>query len=187
MATLQPDLLPSSNFRRGEWDIASHAFGHRMKLDGVHEGWFKQQPFRFDVAVALHVPKAFRTTWGADEYALQLKLSRFLTRLDRKVLKAACRHRKQKIPRYVVLEHSPAVGWHVHALFSSETSRFSTEQLCTVIELMWLAEFSATTLKGFEPYLGYAKPVTGGYANYMGKKLYGPHATGIFDDRNSVF
>ena len=148
--------------------------------------WLRSNPCNFNVAVALHVPKAFRATHGSDERALQYKLRSFFTRLDRKVLKSACRKRKARIPRYVLLEHSGAVGWHVHALLSSRTSKFSADRLCMIVKLMWLDEFDQSTLKGFEPHLGWAEPLTGGYEHYMSKKLYGTNVTAAFDDMNSV-
>jgi hypothetical protein len=153
----------------------------------ANTNWLHTHPSHFNVAAALHLPNAFRITDGGSERALQYKLRSFFTRLDRKVLKSACRKRKMRIPRYVVLEYSPSVGWHMHALLSSRTSKFSAERLCMIIKLMWLEEFDRGTLKGFEPHLGWAKPVTGGYENYMSKKLYGTHVTAAFDEMNSVF
>lgn len=83
-------------------------------LRQANTDWLK--PYHFDVGICLHLPNAYRALDGASERTLQYKLRRFFTRLDRKVLKSACRKRHAKIPRYVVLEHSPALGWHVHAV-----------------------------------------------------------------------
>lgn len=154
------------------------------KLREATTKWLR--PSVLNVAVALHVPNAFRAQHGADERALQYKLRRFFTRLDRKVLKAACRHGKRKIPRFVVLENSKSVGWHVHALLSSKTSKFSAERLCTIIKLMWLDEFGNQACKGFERRLAWAQKARTRYARYMTKSLYGTNASAVFDEMNSV-
>jgi len=177
MTTL-PDKPPlQSNVNWKEWDAATTGVKQTRALRQVNAYWFGSLPYRLDVAVALHLPKAFRADRGASERAFQYKLRHFFTRLDRKVLKSACRKRKEKIPRFVVLEHSASLGWHMHALLSSETSNFNSQQLCMTIKLMWLEEFGQSSLKGFEPHMAWAEPAIDGYDNYMSKDLYGPQAS----------
>lgn len=184
MATLQNDLA-RSNIDSKAWSTAVTSAKQNKALRQVNEAWFASLPFQLDVAVSLHMPNAFRAERGKSERVFQYTLRSFFTRLDRRVLKSASTKRGAKIPRYVVLENSPSLGWHMHAMLSSETGPTSADQLCTTIKLMWLEEFAGSTLKGFEPYLGWAKVVTGGYANYMSKDLYGPQATAVFDDINT--
>lgn len=184
MAT-RPNDLGRSNIDSKAWSTAAISVKQKKALRRANEAWFARLPYQLDVAVSLHMPNAFRAERGKNARMFQYALRDFFTRLDRSVLKAASSKRGAKIPRYVVLENSPSLGWHMHGMLSSETGQMSGDQLCTTIKLMWLEEFSGSTLKGFEPYLGWAKVVTGGYANYMSKDLYGPHATAVFDDLNT--
>lgn len=187
MAIRRSKGLQRSNFDGKDWDVAAVRVQQIRALRQVNADWFRSLPARFDVAVSLHRPNAFRAERGTSERAFQYTLRSFFTRLDRRVLRSACNKRGAKIPRYVVLENVPSLGWHMHAMLSSETGAYSAEQLCTTVKLMWLEEFAGSTLKGFEPYLGWAEVVTGGYENYLSKDLYGPHATAVFDEMNTVF
>lgn len=173
-----------SNVNWKEWQAAATGVKQTKALELANADWFASH--HFDVAVALHVPKAFRATHGPSERAFQFKLRHFFTRLDRKIMKSGCRKRSAKIPRYVALEYSATLGWHMHALLSSKTSRFSSQQLSTIINLMWLEEFGQSNLKGFEPHMVWAEPLLGGYDHYVSKKLFGPHATAVFDEMNTV-
>ena len=150
--------------------------------------WVNSQPYRFNVAICLHLPDTYRSAQnGWSDSALRTKLRRFFNRLDSKVLKAAHRHGKKRVPRFIVLEKGAAVGWHAHALLSSETSKMSTEQLCMAVKLLWHEELGNPGTNGFHARLAWAKPAGDRYARYMTKSLYGPNATGIFDDMNTAF
>lgn len=150
--------------------------------------WLNSQPFAFDVAVCLHLPNAFRAEqrrW--DERSLQIKLRRFFSRLDSQVLKAAHRHRKKRVPRFVVLEHSASVGWHAHAVLSSATSKMTAEQLCMAVKLVWLQELGQHANNGFVTRLAWAEPLRDSYDHYITKQLYGLTANGYFDEMNTTF
>lgn len=102
---------------------------------------------------------------------LEKKLHYFFNRLDRQVLKSAHRRRKQRINRTVVLECKPSVGWHAHALLSSQGTRVGTEKLCTMVKLLWLEELGEYRHEWSAPRLAWAEPNDGDYGGYLTKHL----------------
>ena len=143
-----------------------------FKLRAANETWIAGQRHQFDVVICLHMPNSLRSKErGWDDAWLQEKLRRYLNQLDRKVLKSAHRRRKEKIPRFVVLEHSPVVGWHVHAMLASSSTGLSPERLCQIIKLTWLRSLGVHGKGQFKEHLVWAQPHGGGYANYITKRL----------------
>jgi hypothetical protein len=169
----------------GQWKMATQ---RSRALQQAVATWLDNQAVSFDVAVCLHLPNQFRAEHGASERTLQKALRRFFEKLDRKVLKSAHRRRKAKVPRFVILEHDDAVGWHMHALLSSSNTGYSTEQLSQTAKLLWIEEFArSTTNLSFEPYMAWAEPVQHGHANYITKNVFTPTPKAVFDDMNTVF
>ncbi len=143
-----------------------------LQLRTATQSWINAQPDQFDVAICLHVPSSLRQDEkGWDDLWLEKKLHHFFKRLDWQVLRSAHRRRKQRIRRMVVLENTPAVGWHVHALLSTQGTPVSTEKLCTMVKLLWLEELGAYQHNWSAPRLAWAERNDGNYGDYLTKHL----------------
>lgn len=143
-----------------------------LKLQGAVVQWIKSIPKDFDVAACLHVPTSLREDEGGwDDIWLEKKLHYFFNRLDRQVLKSAHRRRKQRIPRFVVLETKPSVGWHAHVLLSSQGTGVGTEKLCMMAKLLWLEELGHYRHDWSAPRLAWAERSDGDYGAYLTKYL----------------
>jgi hypothetical protein len=143
-----------------------------LKLRAAAQKWIDAPSHQFDVAVCLHVPSSLRQDEkGWDDIWLEKKLHYFFNRLDRQVLRSAHRRRKQRIHRVVVLEHAPSVGWHAHALLSSQDTGVGVEKLCNMIKLLWLEELGPYRHDWSAPRLAWAERNDGAYGAYLTKHL----------------
>lgn len=182
---MQAEFTARKSDKHGQRPMAT---AQSKLLQEAVTNWLDDQSVSFNVAVCLHLPNQFKAEYGESERTLQKALRRFFEKLDRKVLKSAHRRRKAKVPRFVILEHDDAVGWHMHALLSSSNTGYSTEQLSQIVKLLWLDEFArSTTNLSFEPYMAWAEPVQHGHANYITKHVFTPKPKALFDDMNTAF
>lgn len=152
--------------------LAPYATLRDLEYRAAAQKWIATQRHQFDVAVCLNVPSSLRQDEkGWDDKWLEKKLHYFFNRLDRQVLKSAHRRRKQRIPRFVVLETKPSVGWHAHALLSSQGTRVGTEKLCMMVKLLWLEELGHYRHDWSAPRLAWAERNDGDYGAYLTKHL----------------
>lgn len=152
--------------------VTMRTLSDNILRENAHQ-WIVSQPYLFDTAVCLHLPRKYKFDNHAwDEISLTSNIRHFLNRVDRSILGAGYRHKKQKVPRVVTQEHAVGCGWHAHALFSAHAIGWTTATFVDRLKSIWECEF----LKGyrggkFEDRLFYAEPVHGDYAGYIIKSL----------------
>jgi hypothetical protein len=157
---------------KSRWRADIFATQRDLKLRAAAQNWIDSPVAGFDVAICLHVPSSLRQDEkGWDDLWLEKKLRFFFKRLDWKLFRSAYRRRKQKIRRFVVLENRPSVGWHVHALLSSQDTGVSVENLCDMIKLLWLEELGSYIHHWSAPRLVWAERNDGNYGAYITKSL----------------
>lgn len=170
-----------------------------QRIDALKEAadkWVRNLNIQWDIAACWHLPEA--ASWNVptvelpdavDEAEMKVgkKLRRYFNRLDKRIFKSKY-NRGFRVKRFITLEYSPGVGWHVHGILATP-AHISQQDLIDEIMLTWEWCVANKTMGMPLERLAWCEPITGNYQRYITKQSFVRNSkkAGTIDVMNTSF
>ena len=151
------------NARKG---MAFHPSKRRLEQKEAVINWVEGWESNFDLDVCFHVPKEMRVIQNGNGHEwLQKQLSAYFNIVEKELFKSIPVRQRQKLSRFIVLEHANSVGWHAHALIATPDN-CKQAQVCDVMRDIWERRVGQYCKDEFRQRLFWIRKSEFGYLNY---------------------